>query len=157
MSHEHRTPLKAILGFGQLLEMEDHGTKSSQSIEQILKGGRHLLKLINEVLDICHVESGNFSLSLEPVCVGDVLRGTVDLLKPVAAQRQVRLEAPHSLLNEIFVTADRQRLSQVLLNVVSNAIKYNRENGSVALSCQEGDGENLIINIADTGIGIADD
>src|SRR5258708_22017819 len=157
MSHELRTPLNAILGFGQLLEMDDLSPKSCQSVEQILKGGRRLLTLINEVLDICRVESGKFSLSLQPVRVGDALRQPIDLLHPVPPQNQVEMTAPPSCLCDSFVKADRQRLKQVLLNVVSNAIKYNRENGKVEFSCERNDSNGLVVKIADTGVGIADD
>ncbi len=134
MSHELRTPLNAILGFGQLLEMDELNTEQRQGVGQILKGGRHLLELINEVLDIARIEAGRMTLSLEPVSVRDIVREVLDLAAPLAAGRSVRLSEP-ACAPDAFVLADRQKLKQILLNLVSNAIKYNREGGQVSIAC----------------------
>ena len=154
MSHELRTPLNAILGFGQLLEMDKHGSQDRESVQHILKAGRHLLALINEVLDIARIEAGRLSISMEPVIAGEVISATLDLIRPQAAARGIRLPAtpPNG---HLYVMADRQRLQQVLLNLLSNAVKYNSERGSVAVSClRDPTAARVQIGIRDTGRGI---
>jgi signal transduction histidine kinase len=152
MSHELRTPLNSIIGFGQLLELDVEGPEQRESVGHILKGGRHLLALINEVLDIARIEAGKLSLSIEPVFLEDVVRGALDLVRPQAAARRVRL--PEGLAWDRAVMADRQRLQQVLLNLLSNAIKYNREGGSVAVEGAEAPSGHTRLAIKDTGGGI---
>jgi len=153
MSHELRTPMNSILGFGQLLEMEDLDADALDSVKQITKAGRHLLKLINEILDISRIEAGRLATSIEPVEVGAVAREVLALVKPLAAQRNIEVIADLGAA-ECFVHADRQRLSQVLLNLLSNAIKYNRDAGFVWLSITS-DGSTARISVRDTGPGIA--
>jgi signal transduction histidine kinase/CheY-like chemotaxis protein len=153
MSHELRTPLNSIIGFGQLLELDVEGPEQRESVGHILKGGRHLLALINEVLDTARIEAGRLSLSIEPVFLEDVVRGALDLVRPQAAARRVRL--PESLAWDRHVLADRQRLQQVLLNLMSNAIKYNREGGSIAVEAAEAPSGRARLTIRDTGVGIA--
>ncbi|MFN2640604.1 MAG: PAS domain S-box protein [Actinomycetota bacterium] len=153
MSHEFRTPLNAILGFGQLLEMDLLRPHENESVEQILKAGRHLLKLINEVLDIARIEEGKMPVSIEPVRVSEVLADVFDLVKPLAAQRNVRLETASTSLCDRHVKVDRHRLNQVLLNLIANAIKYNHDAGTVTVSCKAS-GERLRITVVDTGTGI---
>ena len=156
MSHELRTPLNGILGFAQLLQMESLPADQEESVTHILKAGRHLLGLINEVLDISRIEAGRLQLSLEPVPVGDTLRGAVDLVRPLAAQRDIELVAEVAD-DHRHVLADRQRLQQVLLNLLSNAVKYNRTRGAVAVSCEERSGGRLRMLVTDTGHGISPD
>ena len=156
MSHELRTPLNGILGFAQLLEMESLPADQEESVAQILKAGRHLLGLINEVLDISRIETGRLQLSLEPVPVGETLRGALDIVRPLAAQHGIALHAGAADERQ-HVLADRQRLQQVLLNLLSNAVKYNRTGGTVAVSCEEILGERLRILVRDTGHGISPD
>jgi len=157
MSHELRTPLNAILGFAQLLQMEELAPHSKEGIDEILKGGRHLLDLINEVLDIARIETGKLGLSLEPVLVGDVVDESLALVRPLAAQRGIVLSGPDGLDREWHVMADRQRLKQVLLNLLSNAVKYNRMNGRVELTCEASSAGHARIRVADTGPGIPDE
>jgi PAS domain S-box-containing protein len=152
MSHELRTPLNGIIGFAQLLELDAKGPDERESVEHILKGGRHLLALINEVLDIARIEAGKLSISLEPVSVSDVVCSALDLVRPQAAARGVRL--PATMTSDRYVTADRQRLQQVLLNLLSNAVKYNREHGEVAVSCEDHPAGRLRLIVSDTGAGI---
>jgi PAS domain S-box-containing protein len=156
MSHELRTPLNAILGFAQLLAMGERSEEDRESAEQILRGGRHLLDLINEVLDISRIESGRLAMSAEPVPLRSVLDNCLSLVKPTADGRGITLrgELGHP---EWHVLADRRRLTQVLLNLLSNAIKYNREGGSVVLRCGPGAEGRARVEVADTGRGIARD
>ncbi|MEX2146846.1 MAG: ATP-binding protein [Candidatus Rokuibacteriota bacterium] len=152
MSHELRTPLNGIIGFAQLLELDVKGAEERESVAHILKGGRHLLALINEVLDIARIEAGKLSISLEPVSVSDVVCSALDLVRPQAALRGVRL--PATMPSDRYVTADRQRLQQVLLNLLSNAVKYNRDEGEVAVSCDENAEGRVRLTVSDTGTGI---
>jgi len=154
MSHELRTPLNAILGFGQLLETSALSPDDDESAQQILKGGRHLLDLINEVLDIARIESRSLTLSPEPVSVDDVVREAVDLILPLAAERGIELRLDPSDPSR-FVLADRQRLKQVMLNLLANAVKYNREGGSVTVFYHLDLPDHLSIWVSDTGPGIA--
>ena len=155
MSHELRTPLNAILGFAQLLEF-DALPAQRESLEHIRSAGRHLLELINEVLDISRVESGALGLSTEPVVVSELVDEVLDLLQPIASQRGVRLDA-RSLEHETsVVVADRVRVRQILLNLISNAVKYNRVGGRVTISCDSSDESTVRIAVADTGPGIAE-
>ncbi len=155
MSHELRTPLNAILGFAQLLEMEDLPPRHREHVEDILKGGRHLLTLIGEVLEISRIEAGRLAMSPEPVRIGEVAGDVLDLVKPIAAQRNVRLNGNGAETCEWHVSADRQRLKQVLLNLLSNAIKFNHQGGAVTLSCEGSANGRVRIKVNDTGPGIA--
>jgi signal transduction histidine kinase len=136
MSHELRTPLNAILGFGQLLEMDTLTPSQQESVAQILSGGRHLLDLINEVLDIARIEAGRLTLSPEPVRVSEVMHDVLMLIQPLADQEGIRMEREAVTGCDHYVLADRQRLKQVLLNLLSNAVKYNRSGGAVRFSCR---------------------
>ncbi|HXA33616.1 MAG TPA: ATP-binding protein [Acidimicrobiales bacterium] len=151
MSHELRTPLTAILGFGQLLQLEDLSPDNADSIDHIVTAGQHLLQLINEVLDIAQIESGHLSLSMEPILLGEVVTEIVSLMSPIAAARAVNVEQRG--LEGLAVWADRQRIKQVLLNLVSNAIKYNREGGSIVIT-GSASAETVALTVADTGVGI---
>ena len=153
MSHELRTPLNAVLGFAQLLELDSLEPAQRESVSHILKGGRHLLDLINEVLDITRIETGNFSLSPEPVSASEVVGDVVDLMRPLAQHHGIAMAADNAVACRSYVVADAQRLRQILLNLVSNAIKYNRVGGSVTIACEEVDGD-LRITVDDTGPGI---
>jgi signal transduction histidine kinase len=157
MSHELRTPLNAILGFGQLLQLDDLTPEQSESVDHMLRGGRHLLELINEVLDISRIESGNLSLSPEPVDLAEVVRDTVDLIRPLAAERGITIQAPAPDDPTLAVQADRQRLKQVLLNLASNAVKYNRHAGTIRVAYQRTSGGRVRIAVQDTGPGLSAD
>jgi signal transduction histidine kinase len=154
MSHELRTPLNAVLGFGQLLEVDQLSEEQRQSVQQILKGGKHLLDLINEALDIAGIEAGRISLTREPVLVEDAMTDAIDLIQPLAADRGVtlRVEVPSDIA---YVLADRQRMRQVLLNLLSNAVKYNRPIGTVTIGCRRESADWARIEISDDGPGIA--
>jgi signal transduction histidine kinase/CheY-like chemotaxis protein len=154
MSHELRTPLNAVLGFAQLLEFDELTPPQRESVEQIIKGGRHLVSLINEVLDVARIESGSLPFSLEPVYVGELIDDTLVLLRPLAERRRITIETNPGPAGGTFVLADRQRLKQILLNLVANAIKYNHDNGTVVVSCEPVDNGQLRVTVADTGPGI---
>jgi PAS domain S-box-containing protein len=157
MSHELRTPLNSVLGFGQLLEIDPLTPDQRESVAQIMHAGRHLLGLINEVLDITRIESGKLLLSSEAVHVEDLVRDTVDLIRPLADQRQINIVADWEGMSGRYLYADQQRAKQVLLNLLSNAVKYNRPRGTVAISCIAPDETRLRISVADTGAGIRAD
>jgi signal transduction histidine kinase/ActR/RegA family two-component response regulator len=155
MSHELRTPLNAVLGFGQLLEMDGLTPDQAENVSQITKGGTHLLDLINEILDISQIESGHMSMSPEAVLVADVVEAAVALLRPLAEERSVHLIGGKDQGCAQFIFADRQRVKQILLNLLGNGIKYNRQGGSVSISCFEPVRGTLRIQVTDTGPGIA--
>lgn len=158
MSHELRTPLNAILGFGQLLEEDAKNSPTpdqADNIHEIMHAGGHLLKLINEVLDLARIESGRIELSLEAVEPGPLIQECLTLMQPLAEQRQISLAA--DLADSTSAQADRTRLRQVLLNLLSNAVKYNRDGGSVQVTCHNMDGNRLRIAVKDSGRGIATD
>ncbi|KQQ87316.1 ATP-binding protein [Massilia sp. Leaf139] len=158
MSHELRTPLNAILGFAQILTSQSLPTTEAQKKEfanHILKSGRHLLTLINEILDLAKVESGTITLSMEPVGLGEILGECQSMIEPLAAARGIRVLFPQQV--DAVLLADRTRLKQVLLNLLSNAIKYNRDAGAVVLDCAQVGRERLRISIQDTGMGLTAD
>lgn len=157
MSHELRTPLNAVLGFGQLLEMDGLTPDQAENVSQITKGGTHLLDLINEILDISQIESGHMSMSPEAVLVTDVVDAAVSLLRPLAEERSVHLIGGSDSGCGHYIFADRQRVKQILLNLLGNGIKYNRQGGSVSISCFEPTRGTLRIQVTDTGPGIPSD
>jgi PAS domain S-box-containing protein len=156
MSHELRTPLNAILGFAQLLERdkkEPLSQRHKDRVAQILRGGEHLLRLIDDILDLARIEAGRISVSPEPVGVADVLTEIQRTLEPIATRHQVELRVdpvPHDLP---MVIADRTRFAQILMNFGSNAIKYNRPGGHVGFTV-EVPGPRVRITVRDSGIGI---
>jgi PAS domain S-box-containing protein len=156
MSHELRTPLNAILGFAQLLQRdrrEPLSERHKQRVEHILKGGEHLLRLINDILDLSRIEAGGVSISTEPVSVRDVLEEVDRTLQPMAARQQVELRVESPPPGLPMVAADRTRFAQILMNLGSNAIKYNRPSGDVVFSVSA-EREQLTIQVKDSGIGI---
>ncbi|MES2742890.1 MAG: ATP-binding protein [Pseudomonadota bacterium] len=158
MSHELRTPLNAILGFAQILTSDKLPSTVLQKKEfasHILKSGRHLLTLINEILDLAKVESGTLTLSLEPVALDDILQECQSMIAPLAAQRGIRMVFPASC--RLNVHADRTRLKQVLLNLLSNALKYNRELGAVLVDCSMTSSDTVRLSVQDTGRGLRGD
>ncbi len=156
MSHELRTPMNSILGFAQLLARTDLPMQQGKSVQHILKAGKHLLHLINEVLEIARIEAGREQFSLEPVALAPVLEEALGLVRPLAQQNGVALHGgPWAA--DTFVHADRQRLVQVLLNLLSNAIKYNHHGGSVHLRSEITPEGRSRVQVTDTGRGVAPD
>ena len=157
MSHELRTPLNAVLGFAQMLELDALGRRQKESVDQILRGGRHLLGLIDEVLDISRIEIGAVSVSTEPVRVADIVAEAISLLGPLATAREVALRSTLADTDAGHVMADRQRLKQVLVNYVSNAIKYTPPGSTATISVSPaGDGWRRIA-VSDDGPGIPEE
>ncbi|MDH5218130.1 MAG: PAS domain S-box protein [Gammaproteobacteria bacterium] len=154
MSHELRTPMNAVLGFGQLLEMDLEDEQHLQNVQEILKAGKHLLTLINEILDLAKIESGSVVLSMESVMVGDVLKDCITLVKPLAEKQKIVIR--NELAEDIAykVNVDFTRFKQVILNLLSNAVKYNREGGEVVISCDVV-GKRLRLSVSDTGPGMS--
>ncbi|OYU42542.1 MAG: hypothetical protein CFE44_23395 [Burkholderiales bacterium PBB4] len=154
MRHERRTPLNAIMGFSQLLELDRGLSPSSRRFAgETLNAGKHLLDLINDVLDLAQVESGRIALAPEPLLLAKIGHDVMTLMKPLADQRGVILQPLG--VDGLVVRADRMRLKQVLVNLVSNAIKYNRAAGTVSLAAAALDEQTLRITVRDTGVGIA--
>ena len=156
MSHELRTPMNAILGFGQLLAADSTRPLAPHQqtyVHEIMRGGQHLLSLINEVLDLAQVETGKLRISLEPVRVDEVLSECLGLLQPIARDSEIALVVVDDAACSCLVNADRTRLKQVMLNLLSNAIKYNRSAGQVRIACTT-DSSHVRIDIADTGPGL---
>lgn len=159
MNHELRTPMNAILGFSQLMEMNlesDQGLSSQKTqLGQIRKAGNHLLILINEILDLSGIESGQTKISMEKVQLHRLIEEKViPLVKPQAMDRNIvitNLTAEHS---EFFALCDPFRLTQIMLNLMTNAIKYNKEQGSITLNAQQTSNGMIRISVTDTGQGI---
>ena len=153
MSHELRTPLNAVLGFGQLLSLRELEPDARVEVERILKAGDHLLELINETLDIAHIESGRLTLAVKPVELAPVIDDVVGLMAPLSADRKTTIVVDAESLGG-WVTADAQRLKQVLLNVLSNAVKFNKYEGLVEVAGVPAPDGWVAVAVTDTGIGI---
>ena len=156
MSHELRSPLNAILGFAQLMDTASPPPSDIQkeSITQILQAGWHLLKLINEILDLSVVESGKVSLSLEPVSLPEVLLECQTMMEAQAQQRGIVMTFPQ-FKQPSFVWADQTRLKQIVINLLSNAIKYNQASGQVTVDYTVMSSERIRISFKDTGAGLS--
>lgn len=162
MSHELRTPLNAILGFGQLLDNDSSLNEAQKKRTNfIIKGGEHLLLLIDEVMDISKAETGEMDIQLENLSLEDILKSCLDLISPMAEKYGVSIK--HTSEPIYSVVADSKRLKQVLINLLSNAIKYNVKNGEVSINFAMSDtldsnNQPMVrISVIDTGIGIKND
>jgi signal transduction histidine kinase/ActR/RegA family two-component response regulator len=158
MSHELRSPLNAILGFAQLMESDPapQSTMQKESTGQILQAGWYLLDLINEILDLALIESGKMLLSLEPMLLDEVLLDCQTMMEPQAHKSGIALSF-RALAEPCYVRADRTRVKQVLLNLLTNAIKYNRSGGTVVVECALRSPECIRISVRDTGDGLSTD
>ena len=156
VSHELRTPLNAILGFGQLMELDGRlSAGQTSNLQHMMRGGRHLLDLVDELLDLTAVETGRLPLSLEPVPLQQAVGDALNMISPLTQRGSVRVVVHPFPVPDAHVTADRQRLMQVLLNLFSNAVKFNRRDGSVDISCEIAGEGRLRLSIRDTGPGIS--
>ncbi len=159
MSHELRTPLNAILGFAQLMQMGDLNPHHQKGVQYILKSGKHLLKLINEVLDITRIESGNFSILSENIQLREFAEEIVGMVQPLAGERQIKLEYVILSEDQLFVYTDPGKLKQIWMNLLSNAIKYNKPGGTVRIvtECSHdlvSGTDHIRTSFIDTGYGI---
>lgn len=156
MSHELRTPLNGILGFGQLLEMDKESPLNAQqadNVREILHAGNHLLKLVNEILDMSNIEKGLMDLKLAAIPPLPMLDACVREMQPLAQQRKISIAIECG--ENCLLQADLMRLREVLLNLLSNAVKFNREGGTILVNCARAGGQRLRISVRDTGRGIA--
>jgi CheY-like chemotaxis protein len=158
MSHELRTPLNAILGFAQLLQRDKKqplSTRQLDRVEHVMRGGEHLLRLIDDVLDLARIEAGRVLISPEPVDIAEVLAEVKDTLDPMAAHASISLGIAPPPLDVREVIADRTRFKQILMNYGSNAIKYGRAGGNATFSVDLAENDMATISVIDDGLGIA--
>jgi PAS domain S-box-containing protein len=158
MSHELRTPMNAILGFSQLMQMnsESRVPNDQENLNEIIHAGKHLLELINEVLDISRIESGQLQVTIAPIDVMDVVKSTMTILEPMAQKFSINMVEEFPNENMCWIEGDKTRLKQIIINLVSNAIKYNPENGTVTIGYKQ-EGNKIKIYVADTGNGISEE
>lgn len=168
MSHELRTPLNVIMGFSQLIKMEfdRNDAPLCENVGEIIKAGKHLLELVDEVLDLAKIESGRIRLSIEDIVLGEVLVESLQLIAPLAESRGIEVNYTRNGTDITFVQllqqgnmvrGDSTRLKQVLLNLLSNAVKYNNEKGKITIDCSETDENKIRISVSDTGDGLTAD
>jgi PAS domain S-box-containing protein len=155
MSHELFTPMNAVLGFAQILEYEDLNAEQHENVATILTGGYQLLDLIKEVLDLSKMQSEPLELKLEAIDLAKLVQNCITLVQPLTQQKNITLIDNLTSTCHSAVIADAMRLKQVLLNLISNAIKYNRVDGSITLSCVSINPHTLRVNIIDTGEGLS--
>ena len=158
MSHELRTPLNAILGFSQMLELDENEFTETQfdNVKEILKAGYYLLELINDILNLAKIESGSLDVNITNVNLHILIDDCLTLMLKQMKEKHITLV--NKITNEkIFVDADLLRLKQVLLNILTNAVKYNKENGSIEISCNVRSNETIKISVTDTGHGLTED
>lgn len=152
ISHELRTPLNAILGFSKLMRHELASEQHQRQCQHVIDAGQHLLELVDDVMDISRIETGSLDLNLQPLFLPETLNNTIDLMAIQAANRRVTLTVDRAI-EDVFVLADSQRFRQVMINLISNAIKFNVDGGEVRLEVERGP-ERLRISITDHGCGI---
>jgi signal transduction histidine kinase/CheY-like chemotaxis protein len=157
MSHELRSPLTAIMGFGELLRYSELDEKQQHRVSLILKAGEHLGAIVNEVLDLSRIEAGDISISAEPIPVQPLIADALELMNPLADANTVTINPPALSPESGYVNADNQRLKQVVINLVSNAIKYNRPGGEVSVAVAGAQHGRVRITVADTGAGLDED
>lgn len=158
MNHELRNPMNAILGFAQILQMNPQNTLCEEdkgSVEIILEAGKHLMELIDEILDLSRIESGKIELAIEKIQVGKITGEVLAMILPLAEKQGIRIDNHLPEFPELQVKADRLRFKQVMFNLLSNAIKYNQDNGSIVLEAEHTDEGMVRLHVADTGPGIA--
>jgi len=154
MSHELRSPLTAIMGFAELLSHSGLDEKQQQRAALIRQTGDHLSSLVNEVLDLSRIEAGDISISAEPVALLPLIDESLELMRPLADARSIMLNPPEFEADTWYVFADNQRLKQVLINLISNAVKYNRQDGAVRVQVTQADADFVRITVEDTGPGL---
>lgn len=154
MSHELRTPLNAILGFSQLLKMDEKDDVKKDNLKEIIDAGDHLLELINDILDLSKIETGNVDISIDNYCFNNILNAALSMIMTLAESHSIQIDNKVSSLPDININVDEVRFKQVLLNILSNAVKYNSENGKVIIDISTNDKNMLCLSISDTGKGL---
>lgn len=154
MSHELRTPLNAILGFSQLLKMNETNDAKKDNIQEIIHAGDHLLELINDILDLSKIASGNVDMSIKNYCFNDILNAALSMVAPLAKSHSIQIDNKVSFLPCININVDEVRFKQVLLNLLSNTVKYNSENGKIIIDISSNDKNMLNLSILDSGKGL---
>ena len=157
VSHELRTPLNAILGFGEILGLADLNEEQARWAAIIQRAGRHLLRLLDDVLDVSRIDSGSLSLSLEPVSLETLVFDTIELIRPLATSRGSSLAIDLGTAAGCYLRADRQRACQVLLNLLSNAVKYGPPGGPVTVTAAQPSAGRVRIAVTDAGAGLSQD
>lgn len=161
MSHELKTPMNAVLGFSEILITDTETPLTDDqidSVNQIIEGGQHLLKLINQVLDLSKIETGSVDVNFEKININELISSICLLMKPQADRRSIKIENNFTSANVQFeINADALKLKQVVLNIISNAIKYNHEKGTVTISCIKTDDTKIRLSIADSGAGVPEE
>ncbi|MDH5446152.1 MAG: PAS domain S-box protein [Gammaproteobacteria bacterium] len=157
MSHELRTPMNAILGFSQLLDMEKLNENSKDYVNEIIRAGEHLLELINEVLDLSKIEAGSIEIIITPENLNKLVDDSLSLVSGIAKAKNINIEKRLDFTNEIAISVDHTRFKEVLVNLFSNAIKYNHENGTVTIESELIDDEKIRVSVTDTGGGVPED
>jgi hypothetical protein len=155
MSHELRTPMNAILGFSQLLAMREHGDNRDENVQEIIKAGEHLMVLINEVLDLSRIESHRIDVHMDNVSLAKTVKDSLGLTDTMREEQGIRLIVSDSMDYE--VRADSNRLKQVMVNFLTNAIKYNKPRGSITLSSGLAGEGRVRLAVADTGKGLSEE
>ena len=154
MSHELRTPMNAVLGFSQLMQMDKSiDDKHLYHVDEIVTAGTHLLKLINELLDLSTIESGAIEMDFDDIVISGVVKQMLSLISPIAGQHNVSIECANDESTDVYVRADAEHLGEVLLNLLSNAVKYNQTDGKVWLSCDK-DADYFYLHVHDSGVGL---
>ncbi|MDH5612823.1 MAG: ATP-binding protein [Gammaproteobacteria bacterium] len=154
MSHELRTPMNAILGFSQLIEMNTNDDDTKDNIQEVIKASNHLLELINQVLDLSKIESEIVDLSYDIYPINNLITESLSIIKPIADSHLITIENLTRSSSDIMINIDKGRFKQVLLNILSNAIKYNSKKGKITLDCICDDDKTLRLSITDTGKGL---
>ena len=154
MTHELRTPMNAILGFAQILQLYNINNDQREFCDEIIKAGNHLLELINDILDLSKIESGNINISMEELDLKNIIGECIPLVMPLARGLNITIDNQLNHEKGLCIKADFTRTKQVILNLLSNAIKYNRKNGSVCITAEHINNNKLRVNIIDTGSGI---
>ena len=154
MSHEFRTPLNAILGFSQILEIQTTDDNSKESLKEIINAGYHLLDLIDDIMDLSKIEVGKIDLSIKSHKLNDLLSDSLSLIKPMADKRSILIDNQISPSSDIAINVDEKRFKQILLNILSNAVKYNNENGKIIIECSFVEKNILYLSVTDTGEGL---
>ena len=157
MSHEIRTPMNAILGFSQIIELEAKDERLKDNVNEIILASKHLLSLIDDLLEIPNIESGKINLYIDSYNLKDIIKLCLSMVKSSCENESITIENKIDSLPDIKINVDEKRFKQVVLNLLSNAIKYNKEHGSVILDYSIEDNKMLRLSILDTGIGISSD